>query len=381
LTEFIPQNGFRISGQLVNPDNHSKPIIGQVSLNKWDNIMDLVETETDSLGHFSFEKLELYDTTWLILQATKTGRKKTKKISENAYISIILDKRVEFIQPEKKPIEELGIGENKKLTTGNNSISLPELHGLEEKYIAQWKKIMKVDSVYNPNMSFLLDEIQITSQRERREDPFYRGSLHGEPSDRLVMDSLGINLGGQTVFSIVSGRFAGVQVQGSPPNQQLIIQGQGSINSNNPLYLLDGIQVDAQTISAVYATDVSHVEVIKGPDAAIYGSNGANGVLAVYTKDGFIRGPSRVNVKKIPFKGYSIPREFYTPNYGKRNPDHVKPDFRTTLYWNNEVILTPEKTKNLSFYTSDDSKKYIIRVQGITYNGLPIYSQSTITIQ
>ncbi|MDZ4794472.1 MAG: SusC/RagA family TonB-linked outer membrane protein [Bacteroidota bacterium] len=66
------------------------------------------------------------------------------------------------------------------------------------------------------------------------------------------------------------------------------IRGNGSINGgNNPLYILDGIQINAADFSSLNQGDFERVEILKDATAtAIYGSRGANGVIVITTRKG-----------------------------------------------------------------------------------------------
>jgi TonB-dependent SusC/RagA subfamily outer membrane receptor len=87
----------------------------------------------------------------------------------------------------------------------------------------------------------------------------------------------------QDVFEAIKGRFPGVQVSG----QEIIIRGGSSINmSNAALLVLDGMVVDASTLNAVPTSQLKSINMLKGPDASIYGVRGANGVVLVETKSG-----------------------------------------------------------------------------------------------
>ena len=86
----------------------------------------------------------------------------------------------------------------------------------------------------------------------------------------------------------LQGRAAGVTVinTGSPGTApQVRIRGLGTINDNNPLYVIDGmIGVDLNSINVA---DIESVEVLKDASAtAIYGSRASNGVVIITTKKG-----------------------------------------------------------------------------------------------
>lgn len=80
----------------------------------------------------------------------------------------------------------------------------------------------------------------------------------------------------------------GVNVSGSGDNAYVTIRGISSFNSGNtPLYVVDGQAVGnnySQANRMVNPQDIDYVRVLKGPDAAIYGVRGANGVIVIVTK-------------------------------------------------------------------------------------------------
>nr|WP_121269210.1 TonB-dependent receptor [Pedobacter schmidteae] len=89
----------------------------------------------------------------------------------------------------------------------------------------------------------------------------------------------------------LAGRLAGVQItsnEGMPgADVRVLIRGGGSITqSNSPLYVIDGVQVE-DGLSSIAPTDIESVEVLKdASETAIYGARGANGVVVVTTKGG-----------------------------------------------------------------------------------------------
>jgi TonB-linked SusC/RagA family outer membrane protein len=92
----------------------------------------------------------------------------------------------------------------------------------------------------------------------------------------------------QSLSHAMQGQIAGLTVMqnsGEPGSGvQLRIRGAGSINDNNPLYVVDGI---IGSISDLNPADIESISVLKdAASAAIYGSRGANGVVIVTTKKG-----------------------------------------------------------------------------------------------
>ncbi len=68
------------------------------------------------------------------------------------------------------------------------------------------------------------------------------------------------------------------------------IRGMGTLNDNNPLVLVDGIEYSMDELNPA---DIATISVLKDASAAIYGSKAANGVILVTTKTG--KGTPKVN--------------------------------------------------------------------------------------
>jgi TonB-linked SusC/RagA family outer membrane protein len=89
----------------------------------------------------------------------------------------------------------------------------------------------------------------------------------------------------------LNGRLAGVTAttsEGSPDaNIRIRVRGGMSITgSNEPLYVIDGVQVESG-LSTISPQDIQSIDVLKDAAAtAIYGARGANGVIIITTKSG-----------------------------------------------------------------------------------------------
>lgn len=91
---------------------------------------------------------------------------------------------------------------------------------------------------------------------------------------------------------ILQGQSAGVTViatSGRPgAAASVTIRGQGSINAGtDPLYIIDGVPVEARDFSTLNPNDIESMSILKDASAtAIYGSRAANGVILITTKRG-----------------------------------------------------------------------------------------------
>jgi TonB-dependent starch-binding outer membrane protein SusC len=97
---------------------------------------------------------------------------------------------------------------------------------------------------------------------------------------------------------VLQGRTAGVYVlpaSGSPgSNIQVRIRGTGSNGKSEPLYIVDGMR-SPSGIGYLHPSEIASIEVLKdAASAAIYGAEGANGVVLVTTKTGGTNGTTNI---------------------------------------------------------------------------------------
>jgi TonB-linked SusC/RagA family outer membrane protein len=99
------------------------------------------------------------------------------------------------------------------------------------------------------------------------------------------------------ITTALQGRVAGVSVddQGGPGNSGVIrIRGVGSLGNNDPLYVIDGVQIrvgggegSQDVANLLNPNDIESVTILKDPSlTALYGSEGSNGVIVITTKTG-----------------------------------------------------------------------------------------------
>ena len=89
----------------------------------------------------------------------------------------------------------------------------------------------------------------------------------------------------------LQGRVSGVTIMqnsGQPGSSSTIrVRGITTFNNNNPLWVVDGVVVDAGGIGYLNQSDIESIEVLKdAASAAIYGTRAAGGVILVTTKKG-----------------------------------------------------------------------------------------------
>ena len=181
---------------------------------------------------------------------------------------------------------------------GNYSIpSVPSSAQLTFSYVGYQTKTVKVgDSsslnvVLNEDNTTLEDVVVIGYGTMKRKD--LTGAVASVSGDKLAANPV------SNVAQALQGQLPGVSVvsqDGRPgATMSIRVRGGGSITqSNEPLYIVDGVQVS--DISDIPADNIESIDVLKdGASTAIYGARGANGVILVTTKGS--KGDGKAKVK------------------------------------------------------------------------------------
>lgn len=101
----------------------------------------------------------------------------------------------------------------------------------------------------------------------------------------------------QSVLHALQGRASGVTIlqnAGDPGGSVAVrIRGAGTLNDNNPLYVIDGV---IGSIGGLNPADIESISILKdAASAAIYGTRAANGVVIVTTKKGKRDQPTQIS--------------------------------------------------------------------------------------
>jgi TonB-linked SusC/RagA family outer membrane protein len=139
----------------------------------------------------------------------------------------------------------------------------------------------KVNVILEEN-SESLEEIVVVGYGSKKKS-LVTGAISSIDSKQIKSSS------NQRVEAVLQGRTSGVTVSsssGSPGSGAKIrIRGAGSSGNSNPLFIVDGMK--ASSIADIAPSDIANIEILKdAASAAIYGTEGANGVVIVTTKRG-----------------------------------------------------------------------------------------------
>ncbi len=183
-------------------------------------------------------------------------------------------------------------------------------------------------------------------------------------------------LPGPSLSQALNGIVRGVDFTGGVP----LLKNSMSINmgatSTEPmLIVVDGSAISngAPGVDIISPLDVESVEILKGPNASIYGVRGSTGVLIITTK----QIGSSISISKemspgifsISPKGFYKAREFYAPVYSADQPANNLPDLRTTIFWKPDVTTDASGNASFSFFNADGAGTYRVEIQGIDNKG------------
>jgi TonB-dependent SusC/RagA subfamily outer membrane receptor len=125
-------------------------------------------------------------------------------------------------------------------------------------------------------------------------------------------------------------------------------------------------------LSSINPLDVESIEVLKSiGNTAIYGIRGGGGVLVINTKRGERNMSPRNYASGIAsFKpqGIYVARKFYSPKYSSPQTSNLA-DFRTTVFWEPNIVTSTQGKLTFEFFTSDKPGTYKAVIEGVDVNG------------
>ncbi|WP_376886594.1 TonB-dependent receptor plug domain-containing protein [Belliella marina] len=241
---------------------------------------------------------------------------------------------------------------------------------IPKELMASFQERNLMNKVFEEDQLYDLEGVEVKAESIQDEEERAK-KMYGEGDVIIKPDEIGGGQAFMNIFELIQGRVSGVKVNTSMMNPSVVIRGVGSVTGGTqPLYLLDNMPVDAATLMSINPRDVSSIDVFKdAAKAAIFGSQGANGAIAVYTKSGsqiYQKSPGNMVAR---LKGFSESREFYHPKYDVITPENSIPDKRSTIYWNPSLVFDETGVAKIKYYNSDIAKKHLVIIEGIDSKG------------
>ncbi len=339
---FIPEyEGLTIKGKVDNPAAMDSRRI-RFYLATTGKMAQLYGSKTDGKGNFYFVTKGLYGNQKLVIQASSSKNDKIRFSLENPFFDDDLDDTWGpfYLNPNYE-----------------RSIISRHIH-------------MQTQNVYwnSENNIILASAIDSTNFYDRIDHTYVLDNYTRFPTMEEVMR--------EYVPEVL------VRKQGDMFNFRVIRMPQ-KIFTDNPLVLINNIPVfDINKIIEYNPLLVKQIDIIK--DGFILGGKSVvQGIINYRTYTNSLEDvhldPSTTVVN---YEGLQVPRVFYSPMHGdKMSKNSPKPDHRNLLFWDPSVTIHGTGTKEIAFYTSDLSGKYIGIVQGLNDNGNAGYSKFSFEVR
>jgi hypothetical protein len=137
-----------------------------------------------------------------------------------------------------------------------------------------------------------------------------------------------------------------------------------------PLVLLNGVPVlNLNTVIKYDPMNVKRLDIVTRP--WYYGNMSFSGIMNFVGYNNHMQAfDLDPHSTVIDYDGLQAQREFYSPVYNTPQQTESRlPDFRKLLYWSPDVLTNSRGEKDIQFYSSDISGKYVVVIQGISKDG------------
>jgi len=275
------------------------------------------------------------------------------------------DASVQFMQNRLPPFSHnspaTGFFSNQNSDTTGNS-----------RHIALSDEAARLAKLYNGKvLETVTIKAKTKSPTEVLDEKYTSGLFSGGDAYQFDLLNDPTALSALNIFTYLQGKVAGLQINASsnPPSLQW--------RGGTPQIYLDEVPADANMISSVSVSDIAYVKVLRPPFFGGAGG-GANGAIAIYTRRGNdVKAEPGKGLNNNLVRGYTLMKEFYSPNYSSITNNDDKKDIRTTLYWNPLVITNHDNNKvTLTFYNNDISQAFRVVIEGMTNDGRLVHLEN-----
>ncbi len=316
--EYEPSVGFTISGQLINPAN-DKPVP--------DHGVNLVFV-TGEIGHYS-------------------GR--TNKEGVFAFTDIDF-RGMQTIELNANQLRE-GVLPRINLEAGQyDPTPFSQTHQTRELAVTR-----KGDN---------WQRVRVTRQRPYHIPQYYfpPDIVYRNPTQTVYVSDQAD--GSRYIGEILVQRFPGVRFsQGG-----LIVRGHGSIwLSNEPMLMIDGTRVHRENFLSMKGSEIHRIDLFAGANTAIFGVNGANGVIIAYTRRGGMHGR---DMYEYHMTGFAEPNDFQPILL----PYHFseEPSTGPTLLWDPQLQFDAKGQVSITYPMVSGYKYNQVVIEGVGLDGRPV---------
>jgi len=339
--QFMPEQGITLSGILRLNTGRPQPNGGLLLSIPSRNIRK--DTYTDNQGRFSFENLVFPDSSQVTINAR----------GNDNFRNLVINMDQTYFP---------GIDRGNPYASDN------------VQNIDQEMKAYLNNSKNEYRTSILIDEVQVTGVQRKTVTSKEFSSLSGlsMPEHRIE----GERLSGCNVLTMcLTTMLTGITYD----NQTLRYYITRNYNQGSRVpvqFFLDGMPIDEQALNSIMPGEIEAIEIFLrdelGTVSRLYQNDG---VVSIMTKKKERNNQPRMSLAEIESMlpktnvidmmplGYVKERTFYAPKYDTPDSKNTN-DYRTTIYWNPDVVLDDEGNATLNFYNADGNGRYKVVVEG-----------------
>jgi hypothetical protein len=309
-------SGIRISGRLVDPVK-GDPVNNQlIRLNILSGYNDVFIASTNNRGIFMFDGLGYRDMFRIELSASR-------------------------LEGNYSPRIELMTGDISGLTY------TPNIYTRNAQITSRGRNWKRVREAGKSPYAIVADRTPVRQQ-------------YGTPDQSIYVDQ--DNTRHRSVYDLLLERAVGLQANGN----QLMFRGPTSLTlSNEPMFMLDGIQTEKEVVLRMNPREIQRIEIYKGASTSAFGVRGGGGVIIAYT--GLEENTGSQESMEYLLTGYHTPREFYSDYLaGIFGPSNIPS--AETIFWQSQLI-TGEDGNHVLLPVKDVTGKLKIVIEGIGNNG------------
>ncbi len=234
-------------------------------------------------------------------------------------------------------------------------------------------------AMYDEDIKVLqLDEITVSTRSIAKKDEVRLSTFWANASSDLTIYRESFeNKNVSSVASLLQG-VSSVQVNS---DGSISIRG----NAEPALIYIDGMELLwSSVLEMVHVDEIECIDIFKTGRAAVLGINSARGAISITTRRGDMpSGISKKGSNYISFSplGFQRPVEFYAPRYdAPASGNRTVPDYRTTIFWQPNIIFLDDGKASFEFYTSDFPTTYSVVIEGLSNDGKIIRQTASICV-
>ncbi|PRD46552.1 carboxypeptidase-like regulatory domain-containing protein [Sphingobacterium haloxyli] len=339
--QFMPEQGITLSGILRLNTGRPQPNGGLLLSIPSRSIRK--DTYTDNQGRFAFENLVFPDSSKVTINAR----------GNDNFRNLVINMDQTFFP---------GIDRGNPYASDN------------VQNIDQEMKAYLNNSKNEYRTSILIDEVEVTGVQRKMVTSKEFSSLSGlsMPEHRVE----GERLSGCNVLTMcLTTMLTGITYD----NQTLKYYITRNYNQGSRIpvqFFMDGMPIDEQALNSIIPSDIEAIEIFLRDELGTVSRTYQNdGVVSIMTKKKEQSKQPRMSLSEIESMlpktnvidmmplGYVKERQFYSPKYDTPDSKNTN-DYRTTIYWNPDVVLDSEGNATLDFYNGDGNGRYKVVVEG-----------------